>query len=240
MFKQLPLSITLNIEATFDSFYVSQDNLQILQAVTDFISPNSTDFFFYLWGGEGTGVSHLLQSVQQQLNNYQVQYLPLSQLIEYPAEEVLSGLETLDWVILDDMDCLALDKAREGKWQQGVFHLYNRLKDENKKLLVGAHQSPRELPLTLADLQSRLQWGQSYRLSSLNDSDKQAMLMLRADKLGLSLNEDIVQFILNNTHRNVHRLVKLLSQLDKASLEEKRRITIPFVKQVLQSLQASA
>lgn len=240
MFKQLSLSIALNVEATFDSFYVSSDNQQALQALTEFTKPESSDFFFYLWGNQGSGVSHLLQSVQQQLTYLQAQYLPLDQLIEYPAEDVLSGLESLDWIILDNIDCLVSDKAQQGRWQEAIFHLYNRLKDANKKLLVGAHQSSRELPLSLADLQSRLQWGQSYRLNSLSDSDKQAMLILRADKLGLTLSEEVVQFILNNTHRNVHRLIGLLTQLDKASLEEKRRITIPFVKQVLQSLQSPA
>ena len=199
---------------------------------------SSQEQFFYLWGSSGSGVSHLLQAVQHQLLDQQtglkgaapsIQYLPLAELLAYPAADVCAGLEQLDMVVIDNIEAL----AGNSEWELALFALYNRLRDNNKRLLVGAAMSPRQLPIQLADLQSRLQWGTVYQLSALSDQEKSQALAMRAQALGLDLGVEVIQFIMTHTDRNIHQLIAILARVDNASLAEKRRITIPFVKQVL-------
>jgi len=247
---QLPLSIQLRVDATFDNFYVSSVNTLVVDALRYFVEQDD-ETYFYLWGASGSGVSHLLQAAQHlishQAQNQQhrsamttktIQYLPLASILDandalntnaYTPEEVLSGLEYLDMVVIDDIQCLA------GKplWEQGMFHCFNRLRDSGKKLLIGGDVSPKHLEVTLPDLHSRLQWGVTYQLQSLDDASKKQALHLRAKGMGLSLSEDTVQFLLNHCSRDTAHLMEQLQQLDQACLIEKRPVTIPFVKQVL-------
>lgn len=240
MFKQFPLSISPSVEHAFDSFYVAPSQQQLVEVLQSFCASTHTsqvtkpevfDTFFYLWGASGSGVSHLLQACQslcfQQQQN--VQYLPINDLINYGPDEIFSGLESMHMVIIDDVDML----CGRNNWETALFHLYNRLKDSGKKLLVGAHTPAREIPVILEDLKSRLQWGITYRLYSLNDEEKKQAFLFRAKLLGLECSEEVVQFVFNHRGREFTQLIELLNAIDKASLAEQRQITIPFVKKVI-------
>jgi DnaA family protein len=226
MFKQLPLSMPLSTEATFENFYCPECNRPTIAAIQLFMQQR--EHFFYLWG-VGSGVSHVLQAIQHDNSELIIQYLPLKELVQYSAEEVLTGLETVDVVILDDLQCI----AGNTDWERETFHLYNRLRDGQKKFIVGSQTAPRELTVTLADLHSRLQWGMSYSLVSLNDEDKRKALIMRSQNLGLRISDEVIQFIFNHYSRDMRQLISLLHQMDTASLSEQRHLTIPFVKQVL-------
>lgn len=236
MFKQLPLSITLRVDATFDNFFISESNQVAVKALKFFASSytnSHTEIFFYLWGADSSGVSHLLQAVQHQALNRNIQYLPLAELLavdaSYSPQDMLDGLENLDLIVIDDLQVI----AGKDEWELAFFHLFNRLRDAGKQLLVGANQSSREVAILLADLQSRLQWGVSYQLLTLDDDEKKQAILSRAAALGIRLNDDVLQFMLTHCGRDLRGLVDIVNQLDKASLVEKRHITIPFVKQVL-------
>lgn len=225
-FKQLPLPIPLSAEATFDNFYISNDNQLTIAALRE--CPQNRELFFYLWGS-GCGVSHVLQAVQHEQSDNTILYLPLKELAQYPAEEVLAGLDAADIVILDDFQSV----VGKEDWEHALFHLYNRLRDTNKRLIVGAQLAPRELSVNLPDLQSRLQWGISYRLHALSDDDKQQAIKLRAKNLGLRIGDEVIQYIFNHYSRDLRQLMHCLSLIDEASMAEQRHLTIPFVKQVL-------
>jgi DnaA family protein len=227
MFKQLPLSMPLSAEATFENFYTSEANQLTISALQSFMQQD--EHFFYLWG-VGSGVSHILQAIQHDKSQLKIVYFPLQEMIQFPAEDVLAGLDAVDVVILDDLQFV----AGIAEWEQAIFHLYNRLRDGQKKLIVGSQIAPRELAVTLADLHSRLQWGVSYPLRQLSDDDKRKALIIRSQNIGLRISDDVIQFIFNHYSRDLRQLIALLHQMDAASLSEQRHLTIPFVKQVLQ------
>ncbi|MFT7387006.1 MAG: DnaA family protein [Candidatus Endobugula sp.] len=227
MFKQLPLSLPLSAEATFDNFYLSESNRPTIAAFQLFLQQR--EHFFYLCG-VGSGVSHVLQAIQHDNPELIIQYLPLKEVIQYPAMEVLTGLEIVDVVILDDLQCI----AGNADWELATFHLYNRLRDAQKQLVVGSQIAPQTLPIQLADLQSRLQWGISYSLQSLTDEDKRQALLLRSKNLGLRMSDEVVQFMFNHHSRDLRQLMLMLKKMDVASLSEQRHLTVPFVKQILQ------
>nr|WP_277608588.1 DnaA regulatory inactivator Hda [Microbulbifer elongatus] len=229
----MPLGVSLRDDATFANFFQSPDdgNRQVVGMLNAFACGQSPEQVVYLWGEPGSGVTHLLQSACQvaEASGRSFQYLPLSDLIDNDPEAIVEGLECLDLVCIDDLQQI------EGRtdWQTALFHLYNRLRDSGKQLLLGARQSPRNLPLTLADLKSRLQWGLTFQLHPLSDNDKVAALVRRSKLRGFDLPEDVALYILHRAPRNTRALFTLLEQLDRASLQAQRKITIPFVKQVL-------
>jgi DnaA-homolog protein len=116
---------------------------------------------------------------------------------------------------------------------QALFNLYNRIRDAGKLLLVAAVIGPRELPVKLPDLASRLQWGLTLQVHSLDDQDKQQALQLRARARGLELSDEVAHFIIQRLPRDMNELFWQLNRLDHASLAEQRKLTIPFVKKIL-------
>lgn len=230
--QQLSLSVNLNDDATFDNFYAPAQthNAMIVKGLRDQID-DSGEAFVYLWGAPGCGLTHLLQAAchQAQSVGMSVQYLPLRDLAGYAPDELFLGLEIIDLVCLD---CLPAVAGR-ADWELAIFNLYNQLRDQGKRLLVAAEQSPRELALSLDDLRSRLQWGLTYQVHSLTDADKQQALQMRARARGLELSEEVAQYIIQRVPRDTNELFSQLARLDQASLAEQRKLTIPFVKKVL-------
>jgi len=119
-------------------------------------------------------------------------------------------------------------------WEEALFHLYNRVRASNTCLVVTGRVPPPQLPLKLADLRSRLSWGMVYHINELADADKLAVLQIHANLRGIELTDEVAKFILQRSNRSMVNLFSLLESLDKASLTQKRRVTIPFVKDVLQ------
>jgi len=230
--QQLSLGVSLNDDATFSNFYApeSSANAQVLNAVREQIML-ANEPFLYLWGASGSGLTHLLQAAchQAEAVGMHFQYLPLRDLIGCAPEELFSGLETLDFVCLDGLDFI----VNRPDWQLALFNLYNRLRDSGKLLLVSALQGPRELPLSLPDLASRLQWGATFHVHNLQDAEKQQALQFRARARGLELSDEVASFIIQRLPRDMNELFLQLNRLDYASLAEQRKLTIPFVKKVL-------
>ena len=143
---------------------------------------------------------------------------------------ILENLEAIDLLAIDDIDTIAGDRD----WEVALFHLYNRVRDQGHGILVIAgKQSPTHLNITLPDLRSRLAWGMSFQLHPLDEADKISTLIQRAHSLGLQLSDSVAQFLVTRCSRNMSDLIDILARLDNASLAAQRRLTIPFVKQVL-------
>lgn len=228
MNKQLALAIKLNDEATLTDF--NWGNNKLLQQQLQNMLSLKGDRLLYLWGTKGSGKSHLLQASCQAINSTQSAiYLPLNLLKEW-GPQTIEGLEEQTLVCIDDIDTIAQDSA----WEEALFHLYNKIKDMDKSLLIiSGNQAPATLPIKLADLRSRLSWGLVIQLLELNDEDKISTLKLHALRRGFDLPESVGQFLLNRCSRNMHDLHQLLNRLDDASLAAQRKITIPFVKEIL-------
>jgi len=232
--SQLALSVQLPDDETFDS-YLSEANKTVVSQLALFIertdqSQSSQPRSFYLFGLTGVGKSHLLHACSayaSQLTKTSV-CLSCAELLELSVE-FLDGLEQINVICLDDIQLIAGNKI----WQQAIFDLYNRVLEQNNCLLISGDQSVGQLGLTLPDLVSRLSWGLTEQLKPLNDGDKVIALQFRASKRGLVLSDEAANFLLNRLSREMANLISSLDILDKASIREQRKITIPFIKNVL-------
>lgn len=228
---QLPLGIKLNDEATFTNFYAGPNAAaaSAVQALSGSL-PELQDTCLYLWGPVQSGRSHLLQAACHSMAETDglAMYLPLAEVQEL-GPDVLEGMEQFDLLCLDQVDVLVGRAA----WEEGLFHLYNRLREQGGRLLMAASAAPRVMGFSLPDLASRLSWGLVFQLQPLSDEDKQQMLMLRAELRGLQLGEEVARYLLSRGARGMGELFQVLEQLDQASLQAQRRLTIPFVKRVM-------
>ena len=229
MNHQLALSIQLNHQATLNDF-CWEDNAFLKQQINQILSGQG-ERFIYLWGDEGAGKSHLLQGLCHDitLNQATISYLPFSLLKEWgPAS--IDGLENQTLIVMDDLDIIGGDKA----WEEAIFHLYNRIRENEKTTLITAtKQAPMNSTFQLPDLRSRLSSGLIIQLKELNDDAKITTLQQQAEKRGFSLTQQTSTFLIHHCSRNMHILNQLLNTLDEASLKAKRKITIPFIKDVL-------
>lgn len=229
-FQQLSLGIKLDNQATFDNLYAPNGTPQHLAKM---LLLDEGKQYAYLCGASGTGLSHLLQAVchkhSLRLNNGPAIYLPLKELCDYPAEQVFQGLASADIVCLDDLD----EIAGRSDWQAALFQLFNLCGESGTRLIVTANTLPDYLDVRLADLLSRLKSGISLQLIEYKDADLRRLLQHRAMGLGLYLSDEVALFLLHRLPRNSHVLMAALEKLDAGSLREQRRLTLPFVKSVL-------
>jgi DnaA family protein len=229
-FQQLSLAIKLDNQATFDNFYAPNGTPQHLAKM---LLQDEGKQYAYICGSTGTGLSHLLQALCQKHSlrpgSGAAIYLPLKELRDYPAEQVLQGLESSDIVCLDDLE----EVAGRKEWQEPLFNFFNLCNESGTRLIITAHTLPDLLEVVLNDLLSRLKSGISLQLVDYKDADLRRLLQHRASGLGLYLSDDVALFLLHRLPRNTHVLMESLEKLDAVSLREQRRLTLPFVKGVL-------
>lgn len=234
MFTQLTLDIALKDSFTFDNF-VAGDNQLLIDLLKN--KNPKIEKQIYIWGAHHTGKTHLLQALCQYHSelhakkNIKLSYLPLKQLIDF-SPEIFQGQEAMDICCIDDVQLL----QNKSYWQEALFNLINRCREVGARLIISANQPPTEINIELKDLVSRLQWGPVFKLNELSDNNKHQALQQRAQSRGFDLDDNVATYLLNNCNRNIADLFSVLDTLDKAQLQQHRRLTIPFVKLVLEKI----
>ncbi|MCK3657765.1 DnaA regulatory inactivator Hda [Pasteurellaceae bacterium Pebbles2] len=227
--QQLSLPIHQFDENTLDNFY-GDNNLLLLNSLHKNFQQLQQPFF-YIWGTQGSGKSHLLKAVSNHLLSQHRNsiYVPLNKYA-YFSTAVLDDLEQQDVICLDDLQAV----IGNHQWELAIFDLFNRIKENGRAmLLISADQSPTALPVKLPDLASRLRWGEIYQLQPLDEAQKVQALQQNSRQLGIDLPEETANFLIKRLDRDMHTLFAALAKLDKASLQAQRKLTIPFVKEIL-------
>jgi DnaA family protein len=227
MSVQLPLGIRLRPDATFASFVPGRN----AEAVDFLRNRFDAGQMLYIWGGTGTGKTHLLHAACQAVSaaGGSVVYLPFARIDEL-APEMLDGLESLSLICMDDVEHIAGHEA----WERRVFGLFNAVRERSGRLLAAANAAPRSLGLSLPDLATRFGWGLVFQLQPLGDEDLGAALAGRARALGIDLPDEVTRYLLQRFARDVTALFALLDRLDRESLSAQRRLTVPFVRSVIE------
>lgn len=142
---------------------------------------------------------------------------------------ILENLEHYDLVCLDDINRI----VGQPDWELAVFNFYNQLQGLGQPLIVASTLKANEAYFSLPDLRTRLNLGLTLTVKSLSDTGKIAALTLRAEHMGLEIPPAAGQFLLTHYHRNLASLWILLEQLDRATLDAQRKLSVPFLKQFL-------
>ncbi|MEX0963323.1 MAG: DnaA regulatory inactivator Hda [Pseudohongiellaceae bacterium] len=223
---QLTLGIGLDDDAQFENFFVSAQN----QSLLDTLIADQGEAFLYLWGNGSPGLSHLLQASCHRATaaGRGAIYIPLAERIQF-APQILEAAESLSLVCIDDIESI----AGEAEWEAALFTAFNALQQTGTRLLIASHRPAQQLDIQLPDLLSRLQSGLLFQLFELSDEDKLRALQLRAKKRGLELPDAVGEFILLRAQRNLTTLMGILDELDRSSLQQQRKLTVPLVKSTM-------
>lgn len=184
----------------------------------------------YLQGGNGSGKTHLLLGAcaAAEAVGRRPQYLSMARVAGH-ALAAFEGLEGADLVALDDLDAIGSAHGDE----VALFDLHNRLRDAGVGLLYAALSPPAMLALTLPDLRSRLAQCTVVPLRGLDDAGRAAVLRQRAASRGLAFDDAALDWLLTRCSRDLSGLTAMFEQIDRASLAAQRRITVPFLRQLL-------
>jgi len=226
--KQLPLHFEFRANQTFNDFFPGA-NLEIINHL-QISSEGNGERLIFLWGQSGLGKSHLLQACCQQAQSRQLSsfYFALS-ASELPDPGLLTGLDKFDIVCFDNIEHIAGNQI----WELAFFNFFNLHRDQGHILILSASCPPNEIAIQLPDLKTRLNWGLTLKIQPLCDTDRITALIFKADQMGFEISPQAGRFLLTHYDRDLSSLWVLLTKLDRASLAAKRKLTIPFLKQIL-------
>ncbi|MBI2312054.1 MAG: DnaA regulatory inactivator Hda [Betaproteobacteria bacterium] len=221
--SQLLLDLAPPPAPTLDNF-VPGGNAELLGVLRRMVSDGEPERFVYLWGEPGCGRSHLLQAMARA---FREQGRSATWLSCAPETAFDATLAQQDAVAVDDVEGL----GPEG--QVGLFNLYNALREGGGRLLVSGPLPPGRLPLR-EDLVTRLTWGLVYQVRRLSDAEKAEALARHAAARGMRLPEEVVHYLLIHGRRDLPALIAMLDLLDRYSLETKRPVTLPLLRDAMQ------
>jgi len=220
--RQLSLGVRLTDRALLGNFLAGDNGLALAAARALAQSPGAAGLFLH--GTGGSGKSHLLQGLCVAVPG--AAFLPLGALAEL-GPGVLEGAAALPLVAIDDLHLVAGDAA----WEKALFGLYNERRGAG--MAISATGPATRIAIRLPDLASRLAALTHFGLRPLDESQQRQALQLRARSRGFELPDETVAFLQRRFPRDMGQLAVILDELDAASLAEQRRVTVPFIRQVL-------
>jgi DnaA-homolog protein len=226
--RQLVLAFPLGSRCRFENFVIGA-NPEAVQALVGLGAAPGHFRGCLLVGALGTGKTHLLQSachLHGRLTGGAI-YLPLRDATLDPA--ALEGLEQCALVALDDVDAWLGDPERE----RALLALYQGLLAQGGALLAATTRGPAGLEARYPDLLSRLRALPVYTLQPLDDAGKATVLRRLAGERGLALEQAVLDYWLSRGARDLATLIAQFEALDAAAMAERRRVTVPLLKAVL-------
>lgn len=184
--------------------FIAGQNAEALHSLKMAIDGAGEARFIYLWGAPGSGKSHLLQACND-----------------------LAHKRGLSLSVVDDVN--ALDEEA----QIELFNHFNQLRASGGILISSGNAAPTQMGLR-DDLATRLAWGLVYQLHPLSDEEKAQALKTHARERGMKLPDEVVDYCLRYLRRDLPTLMAVLDALDVWSLTEKKPVTVPMLKKLLQ------
>jgi len=193
-----------------ENFFVNITNSNAYNTIIS----NSFDQNIFLFGPSKSGKSHLL-NIWKQINNAIIFNNNFNEIIESKKN-----------VVIDD---ILLKESEEE-----IFHIINHCKSNNLKILSTSSIDLGNHNFNLPDLYSRLRYFY-YLLIKAPDDEMCKIIMTKLfyEKQIIIKNKEIFNFIFNRITRTYQNIYLLVEKIDKLSLEQKRQLTIPLIKEIL-------
>ena len=220
--NQLGLPILLDSKMLLDNFIANSELLNLIHQL--FQDKKASEI--YVYGLTGQGKTHVLQGVVLKALASDKNAIYIDCIDSFP-EHLLDFIDQLSFISLDNVDLISKEN------QEIFFDLYNRARQAGVVILVSGSSLPADLTV-MKDLKTRLSLAAVYKLEALNDELTMDVLNKQMNDRNLTIDSKIYEYLFKNYSRDLNTLVSAMNQLDKASLQSKKAISIPFVKTVLQ------
>lgn len=218
--QQLTLDIRPEQNPTLDNYIVGA-NAELMARLRALAQPRAFDAV-YLWGPPGCGRTHLLRATQAAADAVG------RRVVRVAGEEAGADLPCPPGGLLIVDDIERLDDAG----QVALFRVFNSARLAGLALLLAGAAPPLELKVR-EDLRTRIGSAIVYEVKPLSDEDKAATLHSQASQRGLRMEDEVIGYLLRHTARDLPSLMAVLDALDQASLERKRPVTVPLLKEML-------
>ena len=228
---QLPLQFAVSSGRRFGTFEVTPDNAELVDAVRQ-IAVDPAPERVLIVGDSGSGKSHLLEAAGEAASarGDTVEFVPMRDWCSQ-CVDAIRGLGRSRLSCIDDIDAVAGDR----RWEEALLALVETSASRQSRMLVSARASPSNIPFALADLQSRLSAATVYRLRELDDESRARALRRHANGRGIDIPADVVGYVLTRHRRDMPSLIALLDRFDYHSMAHQRRLTVPFVRGLIET-----
>ena len=222
--RQIPLDVSLSEYMTFETFYLGPNKF-VVDSLRD-----EKNQLIWLAGLEGFGKTHLLHAFlnSHEHENKKVLYLPMSESQDF-TPDILDNLAQYDLVAIDDIENIIGDMT----WEEQLLKFYEDSYSTRNKILITANDTPKGLNFLLPDLSSRFNLALIERLRPMNEDEMIKAILIHSKARGFDLPEDSAKYLINRVPRDVSVLIDMIKLLDYESLSMQRKLTIPFIKTVL-------
>lgn len=229
MSPQLPLPWPAPAHFRFDA-YDPQGNETTVALLHACAQADGETTPILLVGTSGVGKTHLLVATTTlaREQGQSAAYLALSRWSDFDSD-ALDALASQDLLAIDEVESVAGGRMAE----IALFDLYNRCRDRGSRLLLAAREAPVRLPVLLPDLLSRLSAANLSTLEPLPEPARRDLVRQRALARGFELDDTVIEFLFRRYRRDLPALMALVERLDRESLVQQRRVTLPLVRAVL-------
>jgi len=228
--KQLIFPFQINQKASFDSFFCSPDNQNLMARLADVVSsPDTSELIIH--GEEGSGKSFLMQAICNELSSAKKQFafIPMKKAFNIGVE-IFQNLGSLEAVCIDDLQLILANQD----WETALFNLINECQQSNCTLMLSlGGTQPLDESIILPDLLSRIKRMEFIALHAVQDEFFNQAIDFVAQQLDIKIEEAELEFLLKHQTRIFSLLVENIITLDNQAASLKRKITIPLIKETL-------
>lgn len=240
--QQLTIDFHLEPEYTFNNF-VKTPSTKMAYNASLFVARKPGRYNpLIIYGGKGVGKTHLLRAIgnkaRSNLRDAEIVYVSSKNILladhensksEFDMVSLVDRYKNADFLIIDDIDVVLKKPCLDEK----IFHLYNHLIQGGKQLIFSSSTPPQQLNFSDLNLISRLRSGLSVKIEKMNDEDKRKVIKKLSKDFEIFIPDIVVDHILNSASRDFKSLYGIIGQLNKLSLETKKKITLSLAKKTL-------
>lgn len=227
--RQLALQIQINERASLNNFFVSKNNSKTIQILKNILLDSNNGVQMFIDDLGSNGKSYLLQAICNDFSNSSNSsiYIPMQEAINLDPS-ILEGVSELNLICIDDVDLI--NKRRE--WELALFNLINECYEKDCFLLLSGSVNKLE---AIPDLVSRIKKMETLRLEAINDDELLEATQAISKNLNIEISDKNMNYLINNSKRDIKTIFRTLSQLEKESLERKKSIGLNLIKEVIRS-----
>ena len=227
--RQLALQIQINERASLDNFFISKNNNKAIQILKNILERSNNGAQIFIDDLGSNGKSYLLQAICNDFSNSNnsMIYVPMKEAINLEPS-ILEGVNDLNLICLDDIDLI----NNQRDWELALFNLINECYEKDCFLLLSGSIDKLEV---FPDLISRIKKMEVLRLKALDDDELLRATQAISKNLNIEISDKNMNYLINNSRRDIKTVFRTLSQLEKESLERKKSIGLNLIKEVIQS-----
>ncbi len=227
--RQLALQIQINERASLNNFFISANNHKTIQILRNILLNVDKGAQIFIDDLGSNGKSYLLQAICNDFynSNNSTIYIPMQKAINLEPS-ILEGVSELNLICIDDVDLI--NKHR--KWEIAIFNLINECYEKDCFLMLSGSINKLE---AIPDLVSRIKKMETLRLEAIGEDELLEATQAIAKNLNIEISDKNLNYLINNTKRDIKTIFRTLSQLEKESLERKKSIGLNLIKDVIQS-----